>query len=213
MAGDGLFTVVVTVEKGTGRMLSSPDSISRGFIYLRDSEELMNSIRQYLRQKISKTYKSSRVNLDNFKKEMKDEIAHILYDQTGRTPIVIPVVNEIIVSKKSSTLPDKKIDRGDESNGDDVNRAAFARTNVNTSARINRDDNTDLNSTRRLTQNERQAEFARRAAEVGRIYKTDLPKTVIGNQPPRKAVKPAEPVSFKKNIGGPGATISAWKEN
>lgn len=213
MAGDGLFTVVVTVEKGTGRMLSSPDIISRGFIYLRDSEELMNSIRQYLRQKISKTYKSSRVNLDNFKKEMKDEIAHILYDQTGRTPIVIPVVNEIIVSKKSSTLPDKKIDRGDESNGDDVNRAAFARTNVNTSARINRDDNTDLNSTRRLTQNERQAEFARRAAEVGRIYKTDLPKTVIGNQPPRKAVKPAEPVSFKKNIGGPGATISAWKEN
>jgi ribonuclease J len=209
MAGEGLFTVVVTVEKGTGHMLSSPDIISRGFIYLRDSEELMNSIRQYVRQKISKAYKSGRVSLDSLKKEMKDEIAHILYDQTGRTPIVIPVVNEVITNKKGNNLIDKKIDRGDEPNGVAVDHAAFVKSNVSTPSRAGHDDNEDQRPTRRLSQRERQAEFARRAAAVGRIYKTDLPKTVIG-QPVRVN---NGPVSFKKNIGGPSASISAWKED
>ena len=209
MAGDGLFTVVVTVEKGTGRMLSSPDIISRGFIYLRDSEELMNSIRQYIRQKIAKTYKSGRVILDNLKKEIKDEIAYILYDQTGRTPIVIPVVNEVITSKKNDNLLEKKIDRGDEPNGVAIDQTAFIKPNSNANLHIGRDDKEGLRPVKRLNQQERQADFARRAAEVGRIYKTNLPKTVVGQQP-RKS---PGTVSFKKKIGGPNASISAWKEN
>ena len=95
MSQEGMFVVVLTVQKGTGRLLASPDIISRGFIYLRDSEELMNVIRQYLRQKASRMYAGGRVDLDTFKKELRDEITHLLYDQTRRTPIVIPVVNEI----------------------------------------------------------------------------------------------------------------------
>jgi ribonuclease J len=75
--------------------MTSPDIISRGFIYLRDSEELMNMIRQYLKQKVAKSFTGKRVDLDVIKKELKDEITHILYDQTRRTPIVIPVINEI----------------------------------------------------------------------------------------------------------------------
>jgi ribonuclease J len=75
--------------------MTSPDIISRGFIYLRDSEELMGVIRQYLKQKVSRTFNGRRVDLDVVKKEIKDELTHILYDQTRRTPIVIPVINEI----------------------------------------------------------------------------------------------------------------------
>ena len=95
MANEGMFVVVLTLQRGTGRLLTSPDIISRGFIYLRDSEELMGLIRQYLKQKVARGFSGKKVDIDQMKKEIKDEITHILYDQTRRTPIVIPVINEI----------------------------------------------------------------------------------------------------------------------
>lgn len=95
MANEGMFVVVLTVQKGTGRLLTSPDIISRGFIYLRDSEELMGLIRQYIKQKVARSFGGKKVDIDQMKKEIKDELTHILYDQTRRTPIVIPVINEI----------------------------------------------------------------------------------------------------------------------
>ena len=94
MSQEGMFVVVLTIQKGTGRLLTSPDIISRGFIYLRDSEELMNLIRQYLKQKAARSF-AGKYDLDVIKKEIRDEVTHILYDQTRRTPIVIPVINEI----------------------------------------------------------------------------------------------------------------------
>lgn len=94
MATEGMFVVVLTLQKGTGRLLTSPDIISRGFIYLRDSEELMSLIRQYLKQKMARGL-NGKYDVEALKKEIKDEVTHILYDQTHRTPIVIPVVNEI----------------------------------------------------------------------------------------------------------------------
>ena len=94
MSQEGMFVVVLTIQKGTGRLLTSPDIISRGFIYLRDSEELMSLIRQYLRQKMAKGL-SGKYDVEVLKKEIKEEVTHILYDQTHRTPIVIPVINEI----------------------------------------------------------------------------------------------------------------------
>ena len=95
MSHEGMFVVVLTVARGNGRLLTSPDIISRGFIYLRDSEELMNLIRQYLKQKVARSFGGRKTDMDQLKKELKDEITHILYDQTRRTPIVIPVINEI----------------------------------------------------------------------------------------------------------------------
>ena len=55
----------------------------------------MGIIRQYLKQKVARTFSGRRVDLDVVKKEIKDELTHVLYDQTRRTPIVIPVINEI----------------------------------------------------------------------------------------------------------------------
>ncbi len=102
MATEGIFVVVLTVSRGSGRLMTSPDIISRGFIYLRDSEELMGTIRQYLKQKVARSFSNKHVDLDVIKKELKDEITHILYDQTRRTPIVIPVINEVGGSGNSS---------------------------------------------------------------------------------------------------------------
>ena len=94
MSQEGMFVVILTVQRGTGRLLTSPDIISRGFIYLRDSEELMGMIRAYIKQKAARSF-AGKYDIDVIKKEIKDEVTHILYDQTRRMPIVIPVVNEI----------------------------------------------------------------------------------------------------------------------
>lgn len=102
MSQEGMFVVMLTVAKGSGRLLTSPDIISRGFIYLRDSEELINLIRQYLKQKMARAFQGRKVDLDQLKKEVREEVAHILYDQTRRMPIVIPVINEISVGVKSN---------------------------------------------------------------------------------------------------------------
>jgi ribonuclease J len=93
LAEEGLVTVILTIDKKSGQLLTSPDIISRGFIYMRDSEELMNLFRTELRRAVMQRYK--RVDLDRFKAELKDYVTHFLYEQTQRSPIVIPVVNII----------------------------------------------------------------------------------------------------------------------
>jgi ribonuclease J len=93
LAEEGLVAVVLTVDKKSGNLLTSPDIISRGFIYMRDNEELMNNLRQELRRAVQQRFK--RVDLDRFKAELKDHVTHFLFDQTQRSPIVIPVVNVI----------------------------------------------------------------------------------------------------------------------
>ncbi len=108
MANEGMFVVVLTISRRSGRLLSSPDIISRGFIYLRDSEELMGMIRQYLKQKIARSSGGRKPDYDTLKKEIKDEVSHVLYDQTRRTPIVIPVINEVNENQPSSGSPGPK---------------------------------------------------------------------------------------------------------
>ena len=93
LAEEGLVAVVLTVDKKNGNLLTSPDIISRGFIYMRENEEVMNGLRQELRRAVQQRFK--RVDLDRFKAELKDHVTHYLFDQTQRSPIVIPVVNVI----------------------------------------------------------------------------------------------------------------------
>jgi ribonuclease J len=93
LAEEGLVAVVLTIDKKNGALLTSPDIISRGFIYMKDNEELMNAFRAELRRAVQQRFK--RVDLDRFKAELKDYVTHFLYEQTQRSPIVIPVVNVI----------------------------------------------------------------------------------------------------------------------
>ncbi len=91
LAEEGLVAVILTIDRKTGQLMTSPDIISRGFIYMRDNEELMNGFRAELRRAVQQRFK--RVDLDRFKAELKDHITHYLFEATGRSPIVIPVVN------------------------------------------------------------------------------------------------------------------------
>jgi ribonuclease J len=91
LAEEGLVAVILTIDKKTGQLLTSPDIISRGFIYMRDNEELMKEFRNELRRAVNQRFK--RVEIDRFKQEIKEHVTHFLFEQTQRSPIVIPVVN------------------------------------------------------------------------------------------------------------------------
>lgn len=101
LSEEGLVAVVLTIDKKTGALLSSPDIISRGFIYMRDNEEIMNGLRVELKRAVAQRFK--RIDLDRFKAELKDHVTHYLFEHTQRSPIVIPVVN--IVSGGNAKPP------------------------------------------------------------------------------------------------------------
>lgn len=91
---EGIFIIVLTINKKTGRLTKTPDVISRAFVYLKDSEELVGKIRHYLRLKTDREA-GKQVDIADFKQDIKDDISHLLFDSTGHTPIVIPVVNKV----------------------------------------------------------------------------------------------------------------------
>jgi ribonuclease J len=93
LSEEGLVAIVLTIDKKSGNLLTSPDIISRGFIYMRDNEEIMNGLRVELRRAVGQRFK--RVELDRFKAELKDHVTHFLFEHTQRSPIVIPVVNVV----------------------------------------------------------------------------------------------------------------------
>lgn len=97
LAEEGLVSVVLTIDKRTGNLLTSPDIISRGFIYMREQEEMLNGLRTEVRRAVAQRFK--RVDLDRFKAELKDHVTHYLFEHTGRSPIVIPVVNVVSQGK------------------------------------------------------------------------------------------------------------------
>lgn len=91
---EGIFVVILTLSKKTGRLIKTPDIVSRAFIYLDNSEELIGKIRHYLRAKTDHTV-STDADVKALKEEIKEDVTHILFDATGHTPIVIPVINKV----------------------------------------------------------------------------------------------------------------------
>jgi ribonuclease J len=104
LSEEGLVAVVLTIDKKTGNLLTSPDIISRGFIYMRDNEEIMNGLRSELKRAVQQRFK--RIDLDRFKAELKDHVTHFLFEKTQRSPIVIPVLNIIGGSSGSNNKAD-----------------------------------------------------------------------------------------------------------
>jgi len=89
---EGIFVIVLTMSKKNNRLVKTPDIVSRAFIYLDNSEELVAKIRHYLRVRTEKLVGD---DLKAFKEEIKEDVTHILFDATGHTPIVIPVINRV----------------------------------------------------------------------------------------------------------------------
>ena len=95
LARDGMFVIVAVVDKQTGKVKGSPDIISRGFVYLRESKELLKDTRKRVIGIINQAATSDgAVNWTNIKDEIRKKIGKFLFTKTQRKPIILPVVIE-----------------------------------------------------------------------------------------------------------------------
>ncbi len=95
LAAEGMVVIILTVDRTKGRLLKSPDIISRGFIYLKENQEVLEGIRKKLRALISRLPAHQPTEPDYLKTLIRDQIGQFLYNETRRRPMILPVVIEI----------------------------------------------------------------------------------------------------------------------
>lgn len=95
LSADGIIIIVATIDSETGDILCGPDIVSRGFVYVRESEELINSARDLACRVIDETYNSRYHDWNSVKTSLKEEISHMMYEKTKRNPMILPIIMEI----------------------------------------------------------------------------------------------------------------------
>jgi ribonuclease J len=96
LAKDGIFVLIATVDSQTGKLKGSPDIISRGFVYLRESQELLKQTRILIKKTVEDaTAKMHPVNMAYVKDSLRDQIGKFLFQKTQRRPMVLPVIIEV----------------------------------------------------------------------------------------------------------------------
>ncbi|MEI7765279.1 MAG: ribonuclease J [bacterium] len=96
LAQDGMFVVIALIDQNTGKLKKSPDLISRGFVYLKENQELLRQVRIMIKKSIedntAKMQNGAMVDLDYIKNNLGETISKYLYQKTAKRPLVIPVV-------------------------------------------------------------------------------------------------------------------------
>lgn len=93
LAQDGMFVIIATVNPKTGRLRKSPDIISRGFVYLRESQDLLQQTRLIIKKTIEESSQGQQpINFDFVKSNVTDSVSRFLFGKTNKRPIVIPVL-------------------------------------------------------------------------------------------------------------------------
>lgn len=96
LSQDGIFVVIVTIDSHTGKVRNSPDIISRGFIYLRESQELLKHTRFIIKKTVEDaTGKMHPINISYVKEMLRERVAKFLFQKTKRRPMVLPVIIEV----------------------------------------------------------------------------------------------------------------------
>ena len=94
LSQDGILTIVVTIEKQTGRVVAGPDIISRGFVYVRESEGLMDEAREIVKSVLRDCEERQITDWATLKSKMRDELREFLYEKTKRKPMILPIIME-----------------------------------------------------------------------------------------------------------------------
>jgi len=95
MAEDGMLVVIATINGKTGKLINSPDIISRGFIYMREQKKLVEQIRAKIRGLVGDHGKRAQANDSYLKDKIRNELGQFLYHKTKRRPMILPVVIEV----------------------------------------------------------------------------------------------------------------------
>jgi ribonuclease J len=88
-----MFVIIATLNSKTGKLRKSPDIISRGFIYLRENQQLLSEARVLIKKTVEKeTERMNPIDLDMVKDQLTDVVSSFLMQKTQKTPMVIPVL-------------------------------------------------------------------------------------------------------------------------
>ena len=92
LAQDGMFVIIASIDTATGKLRKSPDIISRGFVYLRESQDLLKHTRFLIKKTVEEGAHGNPINFDMLKEQITDNVSRYLFQQTAKKPMVIPVV-------------------------------------------------------------------------------------------------------------------------
>jgi len=95
LSEDGIFTAVITLNRQTGALLAAPEILSRGFVYEKNSEDLLKEARELVRSKAAQFEKNHKSNWSSIKNDIRNSLKNYLYDRTRRRPMVLPIIIEI----------------------------------------------------------------------------------------------------------------------
>ena len=95
LSQDGLIVVVAAIDLGCRLLISGPDIISRGFVYVRESEELMDTIKKMATDAIEKCLSAEHTDWVEIKNAVRDSIGKYLFQQTHRKPMILPIVMDV----------------------------------------------------------------------------------------------------------------------
>lgn len=95
LAEDGIFVVAVTVDPTTNEVISGPDIISRGFVYVKESENLIDEAREIACDAIEKCYLANIHEWSTVKNKIRDAVSKFLYEKTRRSPMILPIIMEV----------------------------------------------------------------------------------------------------------------------
>ena len=92
---DGTLTVVMAMDHSHKNILSGPEILTRGFIYVKESEELMRDIRQLVKGIVAEQVQIGNTDLNLIKNSLRDALSGYLFEKTERTPMILPIIMEI----------------------------------------------------------------------------------------------------------------------
>lgn len=95
LAEDGILTVVATIEKETFSVIAGPDIITRGFVYVKESEKLIGEARDIVREELEKCLDNNITEWVVIKSSIKNALSKFLYEKTKRRPLILPIIMEI----------------------------------------------------------------------------------------------------------------------
>ena len=95
LSEDGLIIVVATLNGQTGACLAGPDIVSRGFVYVRESEALMEEAKMVVEMAMDRALSQKEHDWTSIKQAIKDSLSNFIYRKTKRSPMILPIIMEI----------------------------------------------------------------------------------------------------------------------
>ncbi|MBQ4145097.1 MAG: ribonuclease J, partial [Clostridia bacterium] len=95
LAEDGIIIIVLTIDKVSGECVAGPDIISRGFVYVRESEDLMEAVREVAAEVVDDCVYGSNIDWTSLKNRIKNDVGGFLFNKTKRRPMILPIIMEV----------------------------------------------------------------------------------------------------------------------